>query len=146
MEHVHSTHAHPTPKLYVGIFAALMIFTALTVAAAFQDFGKLNNVIALAIAGIKTSLVVLFFMHVKYSSRTTKVFAAAGFLWLAILIAFTLQDTESRRGAKNAQTPAGWSALPADMKDPRAPQIVSHESQESRESHDGEHQSPEEHH
>lgn len=146
MEHVHATHAHPTPKLYVAIFIALMVFTALTVAAAFQDFGRLNNVIALAIAGIKTTLVVLFFMHVKYSSRTTKLFAAAGFLWLAILIGFTLGDTESRRGAKNAQTPSGWSALPVDMKDPRAPQIVSHEGQESHERHDGDHQPTEGHH
>lgn len=120
MEHVHATHAHPTPKLYVAIFLALMAFTALTVAAAFQDFGKLNNVIALAIAGVKTTLVVLFFMHVKYGSRLTKLFAAAGFLWLAILIGFTIGDTESRRGARNAQTPAGWSPLPVDMKEPGA--------------------------
>jgi cytochrome c oxidase subunit IV len=143
MEHTHSTHAHPTPKLYVAIFSALMVFTALTVFAAFQDFGRMNNVIALAIAGIKTTLVVLFFMHVKYGSRTTKVFAAAGFLWLAILIGFTLGDTESRRGARNGQTPAGWSALPVDMKDPNAPKIVTHEGEES---HGEDHQPKEEHH
>ncbi|MBM4258171.1 MAG: oxidase [Deltaproteobacteria bacterium] len=125
MEHVHVNHAHPTPKLYVIIFAALMVFTLLTVAAAFQDFGRLNNVIALAIAGVKTVLVVLFFMHVKYGSRLTKLFAAAGFLWLAILIGFTLGDTESRRGAKNAQTPTGWAPLPVDAKEPGAP-AVSH--------------------
>jgi cytochrome c oxidase subunit 4 len=121
MEHAHAAHAHPTPKLYVVIFLALMVFTALTVAAAFQDFGKLNNVIALAIAGIKTVLVVLFFMHVKYGSRLTKLFAVAGFLWLSILISFTLSDTESRRDAKNPQTPTGWAPLPVDVKEPGAP-------------------------
>jgi cytochrome c oxidase subunit 4 len=121
MEHAHAAHAHPTPKLYVVIFLALMVFTALTVAAAFQDFGRMNNVIALAIAGIKTVLVVLFFMHVKYGSRLTKMFAVAGFLWLSILIGFTLSDTESRRGAKNPQTPTGWATLPVDAKEPGAP-------------------------
>ena len=124
MEHAHAAHAHPTPKLYVGIFLTLMGFTALTIAAAFQDFGKLNNVIALAIAGIKTVLVVLFFMHVKYGSRLTKVFAAVGFLWLMILISFTLSDTEARRHLrqeKNVQWPQGWAPLPADVKEPGAP-------------------------
>lgn len=121
MEHAHAAHAHPTPKLYVIIFLALMVFTALTVAAAFQNFGKLNNVIALAIAGIKTVLVVLFFMHVKYGSRLTKIFAVTGFLWLSILIGFTLSDTESRREAKNPQTPSGWAPLPVDVKEPGTP-------------------------
>ena len=143
MEHVHSTHAHPSPKLYVAIFMALMVFTLLTVIAAFQDFGRLNNVIALAIAGIKTTLVVLFFMHVKYSSKLTKLFAAAGFLWLAILIGFTLGDTESRRGAKNAQTPAGWATLPMNVKDPHAPQAAGHATTES---HSEAGQPSEEHH
>lgn len=109
MEHVHSTHDHPTPKLYVTIFLALMVFTGLTVAAAFQDFGILNNIIALAIAGVKTVLVVLFFMHVKYGSRLTKTFAAAGFVWLAILIGFTLSDTETR---KYDTGPKGWTPVP----------------------------------
>ncbi|MGE0822176.1 MAG: cytochrome C oxidase subunit IV family protein [Candidatus Binatia bacterium] len=109
MEHAHSEHAHPTPKLYVMIFAALMVFTGLTVAVAFQDFGIFNNIIALGIAGIKTTLVVLFFMHVKYGSRLTKMFAVAGFLWLMILMGFTLGDTETR---KFNPGPQGWTPVP----------------------------------
>lgn len=89
-----------------------MILTVITVAVAFQDFGIFNNIIALTIAGIKTTLVVLFFMHVKYESKLTKLFAASGFIWLAILIAFTLQDTETRR---HDPGPKGWATLPKDI-------------------------------
>jgi cytochrome c oxidase subunit 4 len=112
MEHTHEHAYHPPISLYYKIFGALMILTAITVAVAFQDFGVFNNVIALAIAGIKTTLVVLFFMHVKYESKLTKLFAAAGFIWLAILLAFTLQDTETRR---HDPGPKGWAPLPKDI-------------------------------
>ena len=87
-----------------------MVLTAITVAVAFVNLGPLNNVVALAIAGIKTSLVVLFFMHVHYASRTTKIFAAAGFFWLAILITFTVSDMYVRSPAPVSK---GWSAFPS---------------------------------
>ena len=109
MEHAHEHAYHPPITLYYKVFGALISLTAVTVAVAFQDFGILNNIVALGIAGIKTTLVVLFFMHVKYESRITKLFAAAGFFWLAILLAFTLQDTETRR---NNPGPKGWAPLP----------------------------------
>jgi cytochrome c oxidase subunit 4 len=112
MEHAHEHAYHPPITLYYKVFGALIILTGITVAVAFQDFGALNNVIALSIAGIKTTLVVLFFMHVKYESRITKLFVTAGFFWLAILIAFTLQDTETRR---HAPGPQGWAPLPKDI-------------------------------
>lgn len=124
MEHIHDAHAHPTPALYGLILGALILFTGITVWVAFQDFGALNNVIALGIAGIKTVLVVLFFMHVKYGSRLTKLFAVTGFVWLSILISFTLSDTEARRHLrqqKSVQWPQGWAPLPADVKEPEAP-------------------------
>lgn len=124
MENAHAVHAHPTPGLYALILGALILFTGITVWVAFHDFGVLNNVIALGIAGIKTVLVVLFFMHVKYGSRLTKMFAIAGFLWLSILISFTLSDTETRRHLrqqKSVQWPPGWAPLPADVKEPGAP-------------------------
>lgn len=112
MEHAHEHAYHPPITLYYKIFGALMILTLITVVVAFQDFGVFNNIIALTIAGIKTTLVVLFFMHVKYESKLTKLFAAAGFIWLAILIAFTLQDTETRR---HNPGPQGWATLPKDI-------------------------------
>jgi len=112
MEHAPEHAYHPPITLYYKVFGALIFFTAITVVVAYQNFGIFNNVIALSIAGIKTTLVVLFFMHVKYESRITKLFAAAGFAWLAILIAFTLQDTETRR---HDPGPQGWAPLPKDI-------------------------------
>ena len=89
--------AHVVPlKTYLVIFGILMGATALTVAIAFLDLGPANTVVALTIAAVKAVLVVLWFMHVKYSSRLTWMFAAAGFLWLALMIGLTLADFETR--------------------------------------------------
>lgn len=117
MEHAHEHEYHPPITLYYKVFGALILLTAITVAVAFQDFGILNNIVALGIAGIKTVLVVLFFMHVKYESRITKLFVAAGFFWLAILLTFTLQDTETRR---HNPGPQGWAPLPQVLIPPPA--------------------------
>ncbi len=83
-------------KVYFGVFAALMALTAATVIAARIDMGPLNTAVALAVAVTKAVLVVLFFMHVRYSSKLTKLMVAAGFLWLAILIVLTMMDFLSR--------------------------------------------------
>ena len=89
--------AHVVPKkIYYGIFAALMVLTLVTVWVSAIDLGPLNTVIALAIAGFKAVLVVLFFMHVKYSTRLTKVAVVAGLYWLGILLVLTLSDYLSR--------------------------------------------------
>jgi cytochrome c oxidase subunit IV len=88
---------HVAPKsMYYWVFAALMIGTAITVAAAFVDLGALNNVVMLAIAMTKATLVVLFFMHVRWSTRLTWVIAASGFFWLLILFGLTMQDYFTR--------------------------------------------------
>lgn len=78
--------------VYLAIFAALMVLTAVTVWAARQDFGAFNTVVALGIAVAKATLVVLFFMHVKYSSALTKLVVASAFVWLGIMIVGTLHD------------------------------------------------------
>jgi cytochrome c oxidase subunit 4 len=78
--------------LYLAVFAALLVLTAVTVWAGRQDFGPLNTVVALGIAVVKATLVVLFFMHVKYSSALTKLVVASAFVWLAIMIVGTLHD------------------------------------------------------
>ena len=83
-------------RTYVIIFVALMLLTGLTVLVANYDLGKMNAIVALTIAVIKGLLVVLFFMHVKYSSRLTMVFVAAGFVWLVIMVALTLSDYLTR--------------------------------------------------
>jgi len=95
MSDSHEHHVTGLP-VYLSIFTALMVLTALTVWAAFQEFGPLNDVIAMAIAFSKATLVVLFFMHVRHASRLTKVVVVSGFLWFGILVAFTLSDFWTR--------------------------------------------------
>ena len=88
---------HVVPiRVYLGVFAALMLLMAATIGAAYFDLGLLNNVVALAIAITKTSLIMLYFMHLRYSSRLTQIFAIVGFLFLIILVAFTLSDYLTR--------------------------------------------------
>lgn len=77
---------------YVAVFAALMVLTAITVWVAFQDFGYLNDVVALAIAVSKATLVVLIFMHVKHATPLVKSVVIGGFFWLAILLGLTWID------------------------------------------------------
>ena len=85
-----------SPKLYLGIFLALLALTATTVAASFVELYVFNVVVALAIAVIKASLVVLFFMHVKYSPKLTKLTVISGLFVFLGLISMTLADYISR--------------------------------------------------
>jgi cytochrome c oxidase subunit 4 len=79
------------------IFLALLVGTALTVAAAFIDFPwRFNTIVALTIATAKATLVVLYFMHVRYSARLIWVILASALFWMAILFAFTLSDYFTR--------------------------------------------------
>ena len=84
-------------KIYLSIFLALLAGTALTVWAGLHDFpGQLNVIIALTIAVVKATLVVLYFMHVRYSSRLIWVVFTSALFWLAILFALTLSDYWTR--------------------------------------------------
>ena len=85
-----------SPKIYYTIFIALAVLTVVTWSVAKLDLGKMNAVVAMTIAVIKATLVVLYFMHVRYSSRLTWVFVGAGFFWLAIMVALTLSDYMTR--------------------------------------------------
>ena len=89
-------------KVYFIIFASLLALTALTIGVAFLDLGRFNTPMALAIAGLKAVLVIVYFMHVRHSEKLVWVFVAAGFFWLAIMMVFTLADFFSR----------GWIAPP----------------------------------
>jgi cytochrome c oxidase subunit 4 len=90
------SHSHPTPGLYLLIFAALVVGTCATWGIAFIDLGIWNPVVALTIAVIKATLVVLFFMHVFYSSKLTKLTISAGVFWLLIMITMSLSDYLTR--------------------------------------------------
>lgn len=91
-----SEHIVPV-RIYIMIFLALLAGTALTVIAAFFNFPwQLNTVVALTIATTKATLVVLYFMHVRYSSRLVWVIVAAALFWMGILFALTFSDYWSR--------------------------------------------------
>jgi len=100
-------------RLYLAIFGALMGFTALTVWAAFIDLGRLNMAVAMTIAAAKAALVVLYFMHVRYSSRLIWVVVGAGFVWLIILISLTMSDYRTREAPV---TPAWRAAIQDKLK------------------------------
>jgi cytochrome c oxidase subunit IV len=85
-----------SPKIYIVVLAALLLGTGVTVWAAYIDLGRWNIVLALTIAVTKMTLVILFFMHGKYSSRRTKLIIASGFFWLAIMLVLTLADYTTR--------------------------------------------------
>jgi cytochrome c oxidase subunit 4 len=96
-EHPHTHTPHIVPlSVYYTIFAALMVGTAITVGAAFVDMGAFNTVVALAIACAKATLVVLYFMHVKYSSKLTWAVVGGSVFWLLILLALTFNDYLTR--------------------------------------------------
>jgi cytochrome c oxidase subunit 4 len=97
-----SEHIVP-PKVYIGIFLSLMVLTAATVGAAYVNLGAMNIVVALAIATIKATLVVLYFMHARYSPKRTQLVIISAVFWLAIMLALTLSDysTRQREGAAN---------------------------------------------
>jgi cytochrome c oxidase subunit 4 len=99
-----SEHIVP-PKIYVGIFISLMVLTAATVGAAYVNLGAMNIVVALGIASLKATLVVLYFMHARYSPKRTQLVIICAVFWLAIMLALTLSDyaTRGREGA--AKTP-----------------------------------------
>ena len=102
---------HVSPRsTYYTIFGALMLCTALTVGAAFINLGNLNFPVALAIAIFKATLVVLFFMHVKYGSRMTKLIVMTAFFFLGIMLTLTMSDYLSR----------GWFPAPGGSTAPGA--------------------------
>jgi cytochrome c oxidase subunit IV len=94
-----------SPRIYFGVFALLMIGTTVTVWAAFQNFGQFNIVIALGIATIKATFVVLYFMHARYSPRRTQLVIVCSIFWLAIMLALTLSDYRTRIPLESRATP-----------------------------------------
>jgi len=85
-----------SPKVYYTIFSCLMVLTALTVAASTVDLGSFNVVVALGIAIVKATLVLLYFMHLRYSQKLTWLVVSAAFVWLFILIGLTMSDELTR--------------------------------------------------
>jgi cytochrome c oxidase subunit IV len=111
---------HVSPKgVYYAVFGALMVLTIVTVMVATINLGGLNFPVALGIAITKATLVILFFMHAKYSSRLTKLFVGTAFFFLAILLGLTLTDYLSR-GLKTYPGGAAGSGYGVRMPTPPA--------------------------
>jgi cytochrome c oxidase subunit 4 len=88
---------HVSPvRTYAGILLALLVLTAITVWVGFKELGALNDVVALGVAITKATLVVLFFMHVKYAGKLVKVVVIAAFFWLLIIFGLTILDYATR--------------------------------------------------
>jgi cytochrome c oxidase subunit IV len=100
-----STHHIVSPKTYLTIILILMALTGLTVWAAFVNLDQFNIVVALVIATCKATLVVLFFMHAKYSPKRTQLVIVAGIFWLAILLFMTMSDYISRVDYRGVRSP-----------------------------------------
>src|ERR1044072_6554050 len=110
---------HVSPKsVYYGIFGELMISTAVSVGSVVVNLGSVNFPVSIWNAITKATMVILFFMHVKYSSRLTKMVVGMAFFFLAIMFALTLTDYlscgwyASPRGSTGAGTQVGVSANP----------------------------------
>ena len=98
--------------MYIVIFSALMLGTGITVWAAFQNFHQFNIVIALGIATMKATLVVLYFMHARYSPKRTQMVIVCSIFWLAIMLSLTLSDYQTRKPDQSrliAPTAFYWS-------------------------------------
>ena len=121
---------HISPKsTYYAVFAALMVGTAITVAVAFVNLGSFNFPVAIGIAITKATLVILFFMHAKYSSRLTKLFVGTAFFFLVVLLGLTMTAILSR-GLKPYPGGAGGAGYgvraPATGAAPAAPREGAH--------------------
>jgi cytochrome c oxidase subunit 4 len=129
---------HVSPKsTYYLIFGMLMVATAVTVFVAFLNLGVLNFPVAISIAIVKATLVILFFMHAKYSSRLTKLIVGGAFFFLLILLTLTMTDYMSRgwhtssRGTTTAGTQPRVGPPPAEQPvpagaEPGAPATPAH--------------------
>ncbi len=96
-------HGHIAPvSMYLLIFGALMLGTAITVAVAYVDLGFFNTAVALGVAVTKATLVVLYFMHVRWASRLTWVVIVASLFWLMLMFSIGMTDYLSR----------GWMGVP----------------------------------
>ena len=118
-----TSHEHPGLKAYFGVISLLMALTALTVWAAFHDFGALNTPVALLIAFVKAFAVAAIFMHLRGSPRINWAFAGSGLIFLLLLIAFVVGDIKGRRIQYHAQP---WENAPSQLVTAGVPQASGH--------------------
>ncbi len=117
----HSSHGAMPVRVYVSVFLALMVLTAITVLVAHVDLGRGNIVVALAVAVTKAALVVTYFMHLRFGLRMTRVILIAGIMGVVLMMSFTFDDILTRTtqtylpfiGALDGVRPPGAPVPPA---------------------------------
>lgn len=95
-EQSEQTEHESSVRTYLLVFVALLVLLALTVGVAYLDLGLWSIVLAVTIATVKALLVILYFMHARYSTRLIWLFAGVGFAWLGIMLVLTMSDYLSR--------------------------------------------------
>jgi cytochrome c oxidase subunit IV len=125
-EHAHGdhddgkVHSHiSSAKFYYAIFGALIFFTCLTVAVSYVHLGPANLAVAVLIASIKASLVVTFFMHLRYDNKFNATMFVCGLLFIGVFFAYTLNDTDRRQNELNDVQ--GNKVYLGDTQDKQAP-------------------------
>jgi cytochrome c oxidase subunit 4 len=124
-----AVHAHiSSVKFYVGIFVTLVMLTVLTVGVSYIHLGKMNLAVAIIIASIKASLVVMFFMHLKYDNKFNALIFVCSLMFIGVFFAYTINDTEHRAQVDSEQ---GNSVLlsngePAPGGEPIPPKAAEH--------------------
>lgn len=98
----HHEHHVVDAKVFLGVLMALLFLTFVTVAVAQFDFGPFNMLVAMAIASVKASLVLAIFMHLRWDTAVNNIFFLSSFLFLSLLLVFTIMDG-STRGYANSQ-------------------------------------------
>ena len=106
MDHAHEFEKPEPISLYVKVFLALAFLTVLTAVTAYIDFGMWNIVITIGIAGLKTTLILLFFMHVRHSIHLVRIFVGAGLIWLVLLLGILMSDYATRHWDDSTQGPS----------------------------------------
>jgi cytochrome c oxidase subunit 4 len=99
-----AVHSHISPtKFYIQIFVALVLLTLLTIGVSYVHLGKLNLIVAILISTTKASLVVTFFMHLKYDNRFNALMFLGSLLFIGVFFAYTINDTDYRGIVDSAQ-------------------------------------------
>ncbi len=127
MSHDATTHHEGAVKIYSLVFLGLLVLTALTVLAAFHDFGSFNTVIALIIAIVKATLVILFFMHLKgKDTGLLKLYVVGAFVFVVIMIGMTMNDIATRNWGPKVEAGSWIKRSPHQYFDTAEPATTEH--------------------
>ena len=148
-----AVHAHISPtKFYIGIFVALITLTVMTVGQSYVDLGRANLITVIVIASIKASLVVMFFMHLRYDNKFNALMFVSSLGFIGVFFAYTMNDTDRRRNELNDTTgeyvlPSNGEAAPGGPPPKPTSEPAKHdEGKGGHDEHSGGHEGDKPHH